>query len=173
MAVVLTLHAVVRRNLNSRSTYFRYSKRLKKVLRRLVPESHVRFCLSDSGSSKGAALVTAVAQRLASKRQQVRTPRGSEPRAFTMKRVFICVLTPEGVSPVLQLDETLSPFRLSLEQLMQVKARMRAGLEAGLKATGPSALKMLPAFVFRKPDGSGQMFIHSHESSAIFRCRKE
>lgn len=85
-------------------------------------------------------------------------------KTFSTKLVFIWVLTPGSFSPVLQLDETLLPFRLSQEQLLQVKARMRAGLETGLKATGPSAIKMLPAFVFRKPDGSGQIFIHSHES---------
>lgn len=44
---------------------------------------------------------------------------------------------------------------------MQVKARMRAGLEAGLKASGPSAIKMLPTFVYRKPDGTGRIFTHS------------
>ncbi|KAM9366707.1 hexokinase HKDC1-like [Symphorus nematophorus] len=99
-----------------------YPKRLHKVVRRLHPECHVRFVLSDSGSSKGAALVTAVAQRLASRRRQ--------------------------------LDETLSPFRLSQEQLQLVKARMRAGLEAGLKNKGPSAVKMLPSFVYRTPDGT-------------------
>lgn len=106
--------------------------------------------------------MTAVAQRLASKRQQVRMQLNDEHSSQTW--FLVCVLTPESVSPVLQVDETLLPFRLSQEQLMQVKARMRAGLEAGLKATGPSAIKMLPSFVFRKPDGSGQMFIHSHES---------
>lgn len=51
--------------------FYRYPKRLHKVVRRLLPECHVRFVLSDSGSSKGAALVTAVAQRLASQRHQV------------------------------------------------------------------------------------------------------
>ncbi|XP_076582005.1 hexokinase HKDC1 isoform X8 [Chaetodon auriga] len=99
-----------------------YSKRLHKVVRRLLPECHVRFVLSDSGSSKGAALVTAVAQRLASQRKKV--------------------------------DETLSPFRLNQEQLQLVKARMRAGLETGLKTKGSSAIKMLPSFVYRTPDGT-------------------
>lgn len=42
------------------------------MVQRLIPECHVRFVLSDGGSSKGAALVTAVAQRLASQRRQVR-----------------------------------------------------------------------------------------------------
>ncbi|XP_071344229.1 hexokinase HKDC1 isoform X2 [Trachinotus anak] len=102
-------------------THPQYPKRLHKVVRRLLPECHVRFVLSDSGSSKGAALVTAVAQRLASQKRKV--------------------------------DETLSPFRLSHEQLQLVKARMRTGLEAGLKAKGPSAIKMLPSFVYRTPDG--------------------
>ncbi|XP_076581996.1 hexokinase HKDC1 isoform X7 [Chaetodon auriga] len=103
-------------------THPQYSKRLHKVVRRLLPECHVRFVLSDSGSSKGAALVTAVAQRLASQRKKV--------------------------------DETLSPFRLNQEQLQLVKARMRAGLETGLKTKGSSAIKMLPSFVYRTPDGT-------------------
>lgn len=128
---------------------------------RLIPECEVRFCLSDSGSSKGAALVTAVAQRLASQRQQVRTQCGSELRALSTNLFSIRDLAPDNVSPVLQVDETLLPFRLSQEQLMQVKARMRAGLEAGLKATGPSAIKMLPSFVCGKPDGTGQTVIYS------------
>uniref|UniRef100_A0A4W6FZN5 Hexokinase-2 n=1 Tax=Lates calcarifer TaxID=8187 RepID=A0A4W6FZN5_LATCA len=51
-------------------------------------------------------------------------------------------------------DETLSPFRLSHEQLQLVKARMRAGLEAGLKRKGSTAIKMLPSFVYRTPDGT-------------------
>uniref|UniRef100_A0A4W6FXX2 Hexokinase-3 n=1 Tax=Lates calcarifer TaxID=8187 RepID=A0A4W6FXX2_LATCA len=103
-------------------THPQYPKRLHKVVRRLLPECHVRFVLSDSGSSKGAALVTAVAQRLASQKRKV--------------------------------DETLSPFRLSHEQLQLVKARMRAGLEAGLKRKGSTAIKMLPSFVYRTPDGT-------------------
>ncbi|KAF1392977.1 hypothetical protein PFLUV_G00033620 [Perca fluviatilis] len=103
-------------------THPQYPSRLHKVVRRLLPECHVRFALSDCGSSKGAALVTAVAQRLASRRRQV--------------------------------DETLSPFRLSQEQLQLVKTRMRTGLEAGLKSKGPSTIKMLPSFVYRTPDGT-------------------
>ncbi|KAJ3593432.1 hypothetical protein NHX12_005767 [Muraenolepis orangiensis] len=52
-------------------THTQYAKRLHKVVRRLVPDCHVRFVLSESGSSKGAAMVTAVAQRLALQRSQV------------------------------------------------------------------------------------------------------
>uniref|UniRef100_A0A3Q3WZ47 Hexokinase-3 n=1 Tax=Mola mola TaxID=94237 RepID=A0A3Q3WZ47_MOLML len=105
-------------------THPQYPKRLHKVVRHLLPECHVRFVLSDSGSSKGAALVTAVAQRLAARRRQV--------------------------------DETLSPFRLSQEQLTLVKNRMSAGLEAGLRCKGTSSVKMLPSFVYRTPDGKEQ-----------------
>uniref|UniRef100_A0A3Q4MDZ9 Hexokinase-3 n=1 Tax=Neolamprologus brichardi TaxID=32507 RepID=A0A3Q4MDZ9_NEOBR len=100
-------------------THPQYPKRLHKVVRRLLPECQVRFVLSDSGSSKGAALVTAVAQRLASRKRQ-----------------------------------TLAPFKLSQEQLQLVKATMRAGLEAGLKNKGPSAVKMLPSYVYHTPDGT-------------------
>ncbi|XP_028298855.1 putative hexokinase HKDC1 [Gouania willdenowi] len=103
-------------------THPQYPKRLHKVVRRLLPECNVRFVLSESGSSKGAALVAAVAQRLASRKRQV--------------------------------DQRLSPFRLSEEHLQLVKARMRVGLDAGLKATGPSAVKMLPSFVYHTPDGT-------------------
>uniref|UniRef100_A0A674NTX4 Hexokinase-2 n=1 Tax=Takifugu rubripes TaxID=31033 RepID=A0A674NTX4_TAKRU len=55
---------------------------------------------------------------------------------------------------VFQVDETLAPFKLTHEQLMLVKSRMRAGLEAGLRNKGPSAVKMLPSFVYRTPDGT-------------------
>ncbi|XP_030231933.1 hexokinase-1 isoform X6 [Gadus morhua] len=103
-------------------THTQYAKRLHKVVRRLVPDCHVRFVLSESGSSKGAAMVTAVAQRLASQRRQV--------------------------------DEALSSLKLTQEHLGYVKSRMRAGLEAGLKSQGPSPVKMLPAYVYRTPDGT-------------------
>ena len=54
------------------------------------------------------------------------------------------------------MDEALSPFSLSREQLTLVKNRMRAGLEAGLKCKGASSVKMLPSFVYQTPDGKGQ-----------------
>ena len=52
-------------------TYFRYARRLHKTVRRLVPESDIRFLLSESGSGKGAAMVTAVASRLADQSRQI------------------------------------------------------------------------------------------------------
>lgn len=55
-----------------------------------------------------------------------------------------------------QVDETLAPFKLSCEQLMLVKYRMRAGLEEGLRKKGSPAVKMLPSYVYRTPDRTGQ-----------------
>uniref|UniRef100_A0AAQ5XCF5 hexokinase n=1 Tax=Amphiprion ocellaris TaxID=80972 RepID=A0AAQ5XCF5_AMPOC len=48
-----------------------YARRLHKTVRRLVPDSDVRFLLSESGSGKGAAMVTAVAYRLAEQSRQI------------------------------------------------------------------------------------------------------
>ncbi|KAG7274986.1 hypothetical protein CRUP_001079, partial [Coryphaenoides rupestris] len=48
-----------------------YARRLHKTVRRLVPDSDVRFLLSESGSAKGAAMVTAVAYRLSDQARQI------------------------------------------------------------------------------------------------------
>ncbi|NWX33337.1 HXK1 protein, partial [Notiomystis cincta] len=102
----------------------RYARRLHKTTRRLVPDSEVRFLLSESGSGKGAAMVTAVAYRLSEQHRLI--------------------------------DETLAEFKLTHEQLLQVKKRMRAEMEAGLKKkTHETAkVKMLPTFVRSTPDGT-------------------
>uniref|UniRef100_A0A8C8JN65 hexokinase n=1 Tax=Oncorhynchus tshawytscha TaxID=74940 RepID=A0A8C8JN65_ONCTS len=101
-----------------------YARRLHKTVRRLVPESDVRFLLSESGSSKGAAMVTAVAYRLADQRRQI--------------------------------TETLAEFRLTSDQLLEVKKRMRTEIQNGLgKKTHDSAtIKMWPTYVLSTPDGS-------------------
>ncbi|KAJ7415660.1 hexokinase 1 [Willisornis vidua] len=102
----------------------KYARRLHKTTRRLVPDSEVRFLLSESGSGKGAAMVTAVAYRLSEQHRLI--------------------------------DETLAEFKLTHEQLLQVKKRMRAEMEAGLKKkTHETAkVKMLPTFVRSTPDGT-------------------
>ncbi|CAB1338581.1 unnamed protein product [Coregonus sp. 'balchen'] len=101
-----------------------YARRLHKTVRRLVPESDVRFLLSESGSSKGAAMVTAVAYRLADQRRQI--------------------------------TETMAEFRLTNDQLLEVKKRMRTEIQNGLgKKTHDSAtVKMWPTYVRSTPDGS-------------------
>ncbi|NP_001428074.1 hexokinase-1 isoform j [Homo sapiens] len=105
-------------------THPQYSRRFHKTLRRLVPDSDVRFLLSESGSGKGAAMVTAVAYRLAEQHRQI--------------------------------EETLAHFHLTKDMLLEVKKRMRAEMELGLrKQTHNNAVvKMLPSFVRRTPDGT-------------------
>ncbi|XP_036192837.1 hexokinase HKDC1 [Myotis myotis] len=101
-----------------------YPKRLHKVVRRLVPNCDVRFFLSESGSTKGAAMVTAVAARVQAQRKQV--------------------------------DQVLALFRLTREQLVGVRDKMRAELEYGLKRDTHllATVKMLPSYVCGMPDGT-------------------
>ncbi|XP_075063542.1 hexokinase-2 [Mixophyes fleayi] len=47
-----------------------FARLLQKAVRRLVPECDVRFIRSEDGSGKGAAMVTAVAYRLADQRHE-------------------------------------------------------------------------------------------------------
>ena len=104
---------------------FRYPKRLHKVVRKLVPNCDVRFLLSESGSTKGAAMVTAVASRLQAQQKQI--------------------------------DKVLALFRLTREQLVGIRNKMRVEFEYGLKKdTHPLAtVKMLPTYVCGMPDGTG------------------
>ncbi|XP_014916565.1 hexokinase-1-like isoform X1 [Poecilia latipinna] len=101
-----------------------YARRLHKTVRRLVPDCDVRFLLSESGSGKGAAMVTAVAYRLAEQTQEI--------------------------------AKILSKFRMTTEQLLEVKNRMRAEMQKGLsKSTQDVAVvKMLPSYVRSTPDGT-------------------
>uniref|UniRef100_A0A671L000 hexokinase n=1 Tax=Sinocyclocheilus anshuiensis TaxID=1608454 RepID=A0A671L000_9TELE len=102
----------------------RYARRLHKTVRRLVPESDVRFLLSESGSGKGAAMVTAWASRLADQTRQI--------------------------------AETLAEFRLTKEQLLEVKKRMRTEIQNGLSKNTQSTatVRMLPTYVRSTPDGT-------------------
>ncbi|XP_023385263.1 hexokinase-2 [Pteropus vampyrus] len=101
-----------------------FAKRLHKTVRRLVPDCDVRFLRSEDGSGKGAAMVTAVAHRLA-----------DQHRAR---------------------QKTLEPLKLSREQLLEVKRRMKVEMERGLsKETHAIApVKMLPTYVCATPDGT-------------------
>lgn len=107
----------------------RYARRLHKTVRRLVPDSDVRFLLSESGSGKGAAMVTAVAYKLTEQHRLI--------------------------------DVTLAEFKLTNEQLLQVKKRMRMEMEAGLRKRSHdhAKVKMLPTFVRSTPDGTGSSLI--------------
>ncbi|KAJ8364978.1 hypothetical protein SKAU_G00138090 [Synaphobranchus kaupii] len=101
-----------------------YSRRLHKTVRRLVPESDVRFLLSESGSGKGAAMVTAVAYRLADQSRQI-----SETLA----------------------EFQLSKDQL-LEVKKRMRTEIENGL--GKKTHDTATVKMLPTFVRSTPDGS-------------------
>uniref|UniRef100_A0A668AX70 Hexokinase-2 n=1 Tax=Myripristis murdjan TaxID=586833 RepID=A0A668AX70_9TELE len=59
-----TLVAVLRQIRDNKAAE-RFARRLHKMVRRLVPDCDVRFLRSQDGSGKGAAMVTAVAYRLA------------------------------------------------------------------------------------------------------------
>lgn len=99
---------------------------MHKTVRRLVPESDVRFLLSESGSGKGAALVTAWAYRLSDQTRQI--------------------------------AKTLEEFRLTKDQLLEVKKRMRTEIQNGLSKNtqNTATVKMLPTYVRSTPDGSGK-----------------
>lgn len=56
-----------------------------------------------------------------------------------------------------QIAQTLAEFRLTKEQLLEVKRKMRIEIENGLgkKSHDTSTVKMLPTFVRSTPDGTG------------------
>ncbi|XP_060106979.1 hexokinase-2 isoform X1 [Heteronotia binoei] len=101
-----------------------FARRLHKIVRRLLPDCDIRFVRSEDGSGKGAAMVTAVAYRLAAQHKAR--------------------------------QKILEPLRLSHEQLLEVKERMKKEMDLGLaKETHDEAtLKMLPTYVCATPDGT-------------------
>lgn len=91
----------------------------------MVPDSDVRFLLSESGSAKGAAMVTAVAYRLADQTRQI---------AQTLA------------------EFRLSKAQL-LEVKKRMRTEIENGL--GKKTHDPATVKMLPTYVRSTPDGTG------------------
>lgn len=105
----------------------RYAKRLHKVVRRLVPNCDVRFLLSVSGSGKGAAMVTAVAYRLAAQRKQINA----------------------ALAPFLLSLETLREVK------NKMRTELEYGLKRETQAS--ATVKMLPTYVCGTPDGTGEV----------------
>ncbi|POI35875.1 hypothetical protein CIB84_000373 [Bambusicola thoracicus] len=105
-------------------THPQYPKRLHKVVRRLVPNCDVRFLLSQSGSAKGAAMVTAVAHRLAAQRKKIDA-----------------VLAP-FVLTLETLRDVKNKMRTELEYGLKRETQDRA------------TVKMLPTYVCGTPDGT-------------------
>uniref|UniRef100_A0A8C3KQ44 Hexokinase-2 n=2 Tax=Calidris pygmaea TaxID=425635 RepID=A0A8C3KQ44_9CHAR len=101
-----------------------FARRLHKTVRKLLPDCEIRFVRSEDGSGKGAAMVTAVAYRLAAQHKAR--------------------------------QKILEALKLSHDQLLEVKQRMRIEMEKGLgKETHEEAtVKMLPTYVCSTPDGT-------------------
>ncbi|KAM8990772.1 hexokinase-2 isoform 1-T1 [Ara ararauna] len=101
-----------------------FARRLHKTVRKLLPDCEIRFVRSEDGSGKGAAMVTAVAYRLAAQHQAR--------------------------------QKILEALKLSHEQLLEVKQRMRMEMEKGLgkETHAEAAVKMLPTYVCSTPDGT-------------------
>ncbi|XP_060893251.1 hexokinase-2 [Labrus mixtus] len=101
-----------------------FSRRLHKMVRRLVPDCDVRFLTSQCGSGKGAAMVTAVAYRLA---------------AQNAERQSI-------------LDTLRLSHEQLLEVKKRLSAEMVRGLLRQMR--DQTSLKMLPTYVRSTPDGT-------------------
>lgn len=104
----------------------RYARRFHKTLRRLVPDSDVRFLLSESGSGKGAAMVTAVAYRLAEQHRQIEETLAH----FRLTKDML------------------------LEVKKRMRTEMDMGLRK--QTHEKAVVKMLPSFVRSTPDGTGE-----------------
>lgn len=104
-----------------------FARRLHKTVRKLLPDCEIRFVRSEDGSGKGAAMVTAVAYRLAAQHKAR--------------------------------QKILEALKLSHEQLLEVKQRMRIEMEKGLgkETHAEAAVKMLPTYVCSTPDGTGDV----------------
>ncbi|NWH39060.1 HXK1 protein, partial [Chloropsis hardwickii] len=105
-------------------THPKYAKRLHRAVRRLVPTCDVRFLLSEGGSGRGAALVTAVARRLAAQRRRLNAT----------------------------LAPFLLPMAILQAVKDKMRAELEYGLKREMQ--GKATVKMLPTYVYGMPDGT-------------------
>ncbi|XP_070760238.1 hexokinase-2 isoform X2 [Enoplosus armatus] len=101
-----------------------FSRRLHKMVRRLVPDCDVRFLQSQCGSGKGAAMVTAVAYRLATQHAE--------------RQLILDTLR-------LSREQLLEVKRRMSEEMVR-------GLSQ--QTHEQASVKMLPTFVRSTPDGT-------------------
>lgn len=101
-----------------------FSRRLHKMVRRLVPDCDVRFLQSQCGSGKGAALVTAVAYRLAAQNAERQS----------------------------LLDSLRLSHEQLLEVKRRMAEAMATGLSK--QSHAQASVKMLPTYVKATPDGT-------------------
>lgn len=97
------------------------------MVRRLVPDCDVRFMLSQDGSGKGSAMVTAVAYRLAAQHAE-------------RQRI---------------LDTLRLSREQLLEVKNRISEEMGRGLTK--QTHEQAAIKMLPTYVRSTPDGTGRL----------------
>uniref|UniRef100_A0A8C8A3X8 Hexokinase-2 n=1 Tax=Oryzias sinensis TaxID=183150 RepID=A0A8C8A3X8_9TELE len=124
-----TLVAILRQIRDNKATFCfllscRFSRRLNKLVRRLVPDCDVRFLQSQDGSGKGAAMVTAVAHRLAAQQRE--------------RKLLLDTLR-------LSREQLLEVKRRMTEEMMRGLAK---------QTHEQTSVKMLPAFVRHTPDGT-------------------
>uniref|UniRef100_A0A665X0S3 Hexokinase-2 n=1 Tax=Echeneis naucrates TaxID=173247 RepID=A0A665X0S3_ECHNA len=101
-----------------------FSRRLNKMVRRLVPDCDVRFLLSQDGSGKGSAMVTAVAYRFAAQQAE-------------RQRIL----------------DTLRLSRNQLLEVKErMNEEMARGLSK--QTHEQASIKMLPTYVRSTPDGT-------------------
>lgn len=62
-----------------------------------------------------------------------------------------------------QVDQILSEFQLSKEELEEVMRRMQREMKRGLRLETheEASVKMLPTYVCSTPEGSGRFILHS------------
>lgn len=101
-----------------------FARLLQKTVRRLVPDCDVRFIRSEDGSGKGAAMVTAVAYRLADQRHE---------REKTLEALNLS-----------------TKELLEIKRIMRVE--MERGLKK--RSHDEATVKMLPTYVRSTPDGT-------------------
>ncbi|XP_032806806.2 hexokinase-2-like isoform X1 [Petromyzon marinus] len=101
-----------------------FSQRLQDALKLLVPECEVHFILSEDGSGKGAAMVTAVAYRLAQQRRQI----------------------DEKLAPLKLDHKVLKDVKRHLREEMERGLKCESHKEA--------SVKMLPSYVRTIPNGN-------------------
>ncbi|XP_069756964.1 hexokinase-1-like isoform X3 [Narcine bancroftii] len=101
-----------------------YAKNLHRMVRFLAPDCNVRFILVETGTGKGAAMVTAVAYRLVHQRQ------------YQDKTLAPLKLTQNQLQKVKQM----------------MRSEMERGLKEETHRN--ASVKMLPTFINRFPDGT-------------------
>ncbi|XP_018407907.1 PREDICTED: hexokinase-3 [Nanorana parkeri] len=102
----------------------RFGEHLNQALKELAPGCQIKFLVSEDGSGKGTAIVTAVAQRLASQRKHI----------------------DKILAPFLMSHEKLIEVQSRMRNEMEIGLHKQTQPEA--------TVKMLPTYVRATPDGT-------------------